>query len=342
MRSTLLASAFYSSTALGSVGDYVAAGLGLSSTTSSENALSLPGSSTTLWRNTTTSTQATLSTASTQEASSILGSLVASTASATTAGSLSSTLLISSSHESVHANSLSSILATNSSHATRTGISNAYTNSANLTGNLTTFTAVPTGDCIAQWGQYWLAGPRTSYTTLYSAPETSTYTLTTYDLYETSWLTSVQPAVTEISTWVETALNGDFTELIYTTTETTVQSAQSWYSVSINEASHVSMSTITDTETNTPWWDSTLVRYQAYPKPTCALPAGVNSDCQAEWVTYVSKDPWRNLYTEPTCTQASITGKACSFLVDKYFWSQTFLGRQADLGYSTTNGSLYW
>ncbi|KAK4897580.1 hypothetical protein LTR27_004726 [Elasticomyces elasticus] len=225
-----------------------------------------------------------------------------------------------------------------------TASSSAPLNSANATSGLT-LTSSLSGDCAQQWAQYWLGGPRTTTTTIDYGNVTFTTANTQYRLDETSWLESVQPASTYLQTLTEVAENGpNHIMSTYETTQAMIKSAESVYSYSVNTESTVTTLRTTVTGTYADKDYTTLSWNVAYPKPTCVLPSNIQPTCQAQWVTFIANDQlwYDNPYPKPNCTQAAITGGACSSLVSAYFMNYTMYGQATNPGYISTSGSYSW
>ncbi|KAK5711207.1 hypothetical protein LTR17_018497 [Elasticomyces elasticus] len=324
------------------VGQYIAEGLGLSPSTTIGSTTSLPANSTS------TSTWSNISlsyVSSTTEPPTVSLTGPASDVTSGTANTLRNSSYSGSGYEYAPASSSASFnISGAKSPPQSTASSSAPLNSANATSGLT-LTSSLSGDCAQQWAQYWLGGPRTTTTIIDHGNVTFTTANTQYRLDETSWLESVQPGSTYLQTLTEVAENGpNHIMSTYETTQTMIKSAESVYSYSVNTESTVTTlrttvtGTYADKEYTTSSWNV------AYPKPTCVLPSNIQPTCQAQWVTFIANDQlwYDNPYPKPNCTQAAITGGACSSLVSAYFMNYTMYGQATNPGYISTSGSYSW
>lgn len=314
------------------VGDYVASGLGLSSTatSSSPEAPQTSFTNTSHWSNGTTVSTASLTSLD------LVGSISQTSSAATNISRADTTGHSTTSHLTTQT------LASNANAGLTSGTGGPSSSGAvaNATANKT---LTLSGDCWQQWSEYWSAGSTTS--TVYVGTY-SYYTTTFTNYYATgySYVAGVEPGSTYIQTDTEIIDDGPNHPIsTYTSTETDIMSSATDWSFSTTATT--SSSVITYVGSQYSYTTVVSVWEHEYAKPNCTLPSTYMPECQAQWSTFIANDevPYDNTVSRPKCTQASITGTECSSLVAAYYFSETMYGQMNNPGYISTNGSSsYW
>ncbi|KAK5679520.1 hypothetical protein LTS10_008341 [Elasticomyces elasticus] len=270
-------------------GYYVAAGLGLSSTSSDGEELS--------------------------QSSSL----------ATTSHTTSSTSLASITHSSALTSSTTSEnnSATQSSHLPANGTAQAST--AAVTGTGYTFPNATHGPgnatgadaCWTQWTDYWSADAGGTFVeTGYTFFNT---TMAFTNLQTSTVLSSSHTTYTITNTVTQIAMNGPWTE--------TTQTITSKYTPTLTYIPLTTLTTEVLFETTMPWFgtgDVSTYTVSDAKTPRCRLPSSYSS-CQREWEKWATTSIGLAIGSMPTCSQANITGTICSSLIDSAAKSSGYL-----------------
>ncbi|KAK4894689.1 hypothetical protein LTR27_007077 [Elasticomyces elasticus] len=270
-------------------GYYVAAGLGLSSTSSDGEELSQSSS---------------LATASHTTSSTLLASITHS--SAFTRSTISAN----------NSATLPSYLPANgtaqASTATVTGTGYMFPNATHGPANATGADA-----CWTQWTDYWSADAggtfvETGYTFLNT-------TMAFTNLQTSTVLSSSHTTYTITNTVTQIAMNGPWTE--------TTQTITSKYTPTLTYIPLTTLTTESLFETTMPWFgtgDISTYTISDAKTPRCRLPSSYSS-CQREWERWATTSIGLRIGSMPTCSQANITGTMCSSLIDSAAKSSGYL-----------------
>lgn len=190
-----------------------------------------------------------------------------------------------------------------------------------------------TGDCWAQWNQFW-----TLESSVESQSETSTYTTTTVETLSlfTFWTSEI------LVTVIVTVYDGAFAQTTFTTISTSeslpTSAAPTTTITTVETFEDDSPSRSTAIITHPPCvlpsivaqcqssWDDWAIHQYSSPNIPDNGPSGCSygetaSPCGAEWSTWSSiEDAWDDGFNAPPpkCSQASVSGSICSGLISSY------------------------
>jgi hypothetical protein len=307
------------------IGDYVAAGLGMSTSETSSASMA-------------TTDVDDLETAglnaSTDEASST----------PTVTASDRETLMSDTSSRSPIASNATAIL---TSTASIYGASGSVHTNTNIT-NTTTAT-----DCWHSWLNHWSASSVNQVTY-----ETELYPLTTdtkTEMWRDNSLIPTSSWESFVYTYTESSLATIYSDgypvSVSVSFDTSTLSRVGWTVVTIWSSLSDFHTTFTTTWSGYSHFTTTRAT-TALPTPGCKLPALV-PECSAQWSSYINGDDWK-YYDDfdnsasgyfsgtPDCTQAQITGDWCTSMAGFYFARETMYGQDNDVGWVSANSTSYF
>lgn len=229
--------------------------------------------------------------------------------------------------------------------ASASGFVQATTNTTNAT--------VATG-CWQSWLDYWSESSlnQGSYTTSFYAPSTVTKTelavsITTFPT--SSWTSYIH---TYTQSTLSTILSDGYPVSVAVSYSVSTYSNVGWTTITIWSSLNTYMTTYTET-----WsWYSDITPTRSItelPTPKCKLPA-VEPACSEQWSSYImDTSQWRYYDTlsdpshgsfpgTPDCTQVMITGDWCTSMASFYFARETMYGQGTDVGWLTENSTTYF
>lgn len=206
-------------------------------------------------------------------------------------------------------------------------------------------------DCWDRWLDYWSLSSlnQVSYPTgIWGDPtvETRTRTATAQTLIPTStWHSWVYTQTGyELVTFSSDGYPVSVSASYFTSTFSKVE----WSDITIRSSLSEYLTTVV-TETSSYTWITTTRSTTDLPTPSCTLPAIV-PECNKQWSSWINGDLGDNGYFHalgsfrgtPDCTQASITSDLCTSMASLYFSFETAFGQAHDVGWVTANSTSYF
>jgi hypothetical protein len=208
-------------------------------------------------------------------------------------------------------------------------------------------------DCWHSWLDYWSASStnRVTYETSIEPliTETKTEVQEATSLIPTSSWESV--VLTYTRSAIITSISDGFPVSVSTSYDTSTISRVGWTVVTIWSSLSDFMTTYTVTRSGYSYFTTTRST-TTLPTPRCELPALV-PECSTQWSSYINADGWKFYNTfdnsasgyfsgTPDCTQAMITGDWCTSMASFYFALETMYGQGNDVGWITANSTSYF
>jgi hypothetical protein len=209
-------------------------------------------------------------------------------------------------------------------------------------------------DCWHSWLDYWSASSvnHITYETELSPLTTVTKTELREDYSPISTSSSWESIV---DTYTESSLvtiySDGYPVSVSVSYDTSTLSRVSWNVVTIRSSLGDFYTTFTTTWTRYSRLTTTRAT-TALPTPGCKLPALV-PECSTQWSSYINGDDWK-YYNDfdnsasgyfsgtPDCTQAQITGDWCTSMAGFYFARETMYGQDDDVGWVSANSTSYF
>jgi hypothetical protein len=208
-------------------------------------------------------------------------------------------------------------------------------------------------DCWHSWLDYWSASSINHVTY-----ESTLYPLTTQTKTEIRYANSLIPTsswqsyvYTYTDSTFATSFSDGFPVSVSVSYSMSTFSTVGWTVVTI--WSSLSEFHTTFTTTWSGYSDFTTTRSTtALPTPECKLPAVV-PECSTQWSSYINGKDWK-YYNDfdnsasgyfsgtPDCTQAAITGDWCTSMMGFYFARETMQGQDEDVGWISANSTSYF
>lgn len=315
-----------SSSTRGNIGDYVAAGLGITT------------------HQTPTATLA-IGTRVDENTGAVLGALTEETLSiyGTTISDTQTQTNNSASRSPIHPNKTESL----TTASPVSGASGHFSTTTNIT-NATSAT-----DCWHSWLDYWSASSfnkETYVTSLYN-PSTRTNT----EMEEANTLIPTSSWQSDVYTFTDSILVTFFSDgypvSVSVSYDFSTRSNVGWTIATIWSSLSDFETTFTETLS---FYDqiTTTKLTSALPTPRCKLQAVV-PECSLQWSSWIHGDGWK-YYDDfdtstpgyfagtPDCTQAKITGDLCTSMASFYFAHETMYGQGSDVGWVSANSTSYF
>ncbi|KAM0717518.1 hypothetical protein Q7P37_007370 [Cladosporium fusiforme] len=249
----------------------------------------------------------------------------------------------------------------NSQSQTRSGETAILTTAPTLGGSpedvhvTTNISDTPSAtNCWNSWLDYWSASSLNQVT--YIATLSSVLTETRTELRDektliptSSWESFVDTA---IYSTLSTIYSDGYPISVSVSYDTVTYSNVGWAEYTIWSSLSEFHTTFTETFTRESLITTTQSTTQL-PTPGCDLPAAA-SECSTQWSSYINDDDHWHYYNDfddpdsayfpgtPDCTQAMITGDWCTTMASFYFARETMYGQADDVGWKTANGTSYF
>lgn len=217
--------------------------------------------------------------------------------------------------------------------------------------NVTNITSAT--DCWHSWLDHWSMSSlnHVTYETILGSPITyieSELRVAKTLITTSSWISLVNTATySTLTTFYSDGYPISVSTLYYPSIFSKVGFDSDTISLSLSEFSTTFTTTWTDDEYITTTRSTTEL-----PTPGCELPAVV-PECSMLWSSYFGNDDWKH-YNDfdnsasgffsgtPDCTQAMITGSWCTSMASFYFARETMYGQENDVGWVSANSTSYF